>query len=240
MKLVKYLAHGGIASRRKSKELILNGKVLVNGKVVNEPSYLLKKDDIVTYEGLEVEKEELVYYLVNKPRGVVSTVSDEKGRKTILDLLSEEDREKRIYPVGRLDYDSTGVLLLTNDGDLSYILTRPEFDVPKTYLATVRGIFTKIAERRLRVGVRLEDYLTRPATVSTKEKDFKKRTSLVEITIIEGKNRQVKEMFSHVGFPVLSLTRTQYDFLTTEGVKRGSYRPLKIHEVKRLYLNANK
>lgn len=240
MKLAKYLAHGGIASRRKSKELVLNGEVLVNDKVVYEPSYLVKKDDIVTYKGLNVIKEELVYYLVNKPRGVVSTVSDEKGRKTVLDLLNEEDREKRIYPIGRLDYDSTGVLLLTNDGELSYILTRPEFDVPKTYLATVKGFFTKESERRLRVGVRLEDYLTRPATVNLKEKDLKKRTSLVEITIIEGKNRQVREMFSHVGYPVLSLTRTRYDFLTTEEVPRGSYRPLKIHEVKKLYLNANK
>lgn len=240
MKLAKYLAHSGVASRRKSKELVLNGEILVNNEVIYEPSYLVKKEDIVTYQGLNVVKEELVYYLVNKPRGVVSTVSDEKGRKTVLDLLDEEDREKRIYPVGRLDYDTTGVLLLTNDGELSYILTRPEFDVPKTYLATVKGFFTKTAERRLKVGVRLDGYLTRPAMVTLKDKDVKNKTSLVEITIIEGKNRQVKEMFSHVGFPVISLTRTHYDFLTTEGVTRGSYRPLKIHEVKKLHLNANK
>ncbi len=240
MKLVKYLAHGGIASRRKSKELILNGEVYVNGKQITEPSYLVKKDDVVTYLDVEVEKEELVYYLVNKPRGVVSTVSDEKGRKTVIDLLYEEDKGKRIYPIGRLDFDTTGVLLLTNDGDLSYILTRPEFAVPKTYLATVEGFFTKEAERKLKSGVELENYKTRPATLSVKKIDRAKRTSLVEITIVEGKNHQVKDMFDHVGFKVISLTRSAFDFLTTEGVKRGSYRRLKIHEVKRLYAHANK
>lgn len=240
MKLGKYLAHGGIASRRKSKELILNGKVLVNGEVVTEPSYLVKKDDVVTYKDEVVEKEELVYYLVNKPRGVVSTVKDEKGRKTILDLLNDEDKDERVYPVGRLDYDSTGVLILTNDGELAYILTRPEYEVPKTYLVTAKGIITREVERKLRTGIELDGYRTREAKVSVKEKNNQKKTSLVEITITEGKNHQVREMFKAVGFPVKSLTRTHFDFLTTEGVKRGSYRPLKIHEVKKLYVNKNK
>lgn len=240
MKLGKYLAHGGIASRRKSKELILNGKVLVNGEVVTEPSYLVKKDDVVTYKDEVVEKEELVYYLVNKPRGVVSTVKDEKGRKTILDLLNDEDKDERVYPVGRLDYDSTGVLILTNDGELAYILTRPEYEVPKTYLVTAKGIITREAERKLRTGIELDGYQTKEAKVSVKEKNNQKKTSLVEITITEGKNHQVREMFKAVGFPVKSLTRTHFDFLTTEGVKRGSYRPLKIHEVKKLYVNKNK
>ncbi|MDY0133996.1 MAG: pseudouridine synthase, partial [Acholeplasmatales bacterium] len=188
MKLGKYLAHGGIASRRKSKELILNGKVLVNGEVVTEPSYLVKKDDVVTYKDEVVEKEELVYYLVNKPRGVVSTVKDEKGRKTILDLLNDEDKDERVYPVGRLDYDSTGVLILTNDGELAYILTRPEYEVPKTYLVTAKGIITREAERKLRTGIELDGYRTREAKVSVKEKNNQKKTSLVEITITEGKN----------------------------------------------------
>lgn len=240
MKLVKYLAHGGVASRRKSKELILKGKVLVNGKQVFEPSYIVQKDDLVTYGNVEIEKEELVYYLLNKPRGVVSTVSDEKGRKTVLDLIDDMHKDKRIYPIGRLDYDSTGVLLLTNDGDLSYILTRPEYEVPKTYLATVKGFFTKKAERELKAGVDLGDYQTRPAKVSVKEYNKERETSLVEITIVEGKNHQVKQMFDHVGFPVISLTRSAFDFLTTKGVKRGYYRRLKVHEVKKLYERANK
>lgn len=240
MKLGKYLAHGGIASRRKSKELIEAGQVLVNGVVVTEQSYLVKKDDVVSFKGEEVEKVETVYFLLNKPRGVVSTANDEKGRKTVLDLLNEEDKLLRVYPIGRLDYDTTGVLLLTNDGDLSYILTRPEYNVPKTYLATVKGFLTKEALKKLKTGVSLEGYKTKPANIMLKEKNNDKKTSLVEITITEGKNHQVKDMFNAVGFPVKSLTRTHFDFLTTEGVKRGNYRKLKTHEVKRLYLNANK
>jgi 23S rRNA pseudouridine2605 synthase len=164
----------------------------------------------------------------------------EKGRKTILDLLNDEDKDERVYPVGRLDYDSTGVLILTNDGELAYILTRPEYEVPKTYLVTAKGIITREAERKLRTGIELDGYRTREAKVSVKEKNNQKKTSLVEITITEGKNHQVREMFKAVGFPVKSLTRTHFDFLTTEGVKRGSYRPLKIHEVKKLYVNKNK
>lgn len=240
MKLGKYLAHGGIASRRKSKDLIINGKVLVNGKVITEPSYIVNKDDIITYKNEVVEKEELVYYLINKPRGVVSTVKDEKGRKTVLDLLDESDKDERVYPVGRLDYDSTGVILLTNDGQLAYILTRPEYEVPKTYLVTVSGLITKEAQKELETGIVLDGYKTRQAKVFIKERNKNNKTSLVEITITEGKNHQVKEMFAHVGFKVKSLTRTHFDFLTTEGIKRGSYRTLKIHEVKRLYANKNK
>lgn len=239
MKLEKYLAHGGIASRRKSKQLILNGEVYVNGVKQFEPSYLVKKNDVVTYLGNIVKKEENVYYLLNKPRGVVSTVKDEKGRKTVIDLLDQYDRTERVYPVGRLDYDSTGVLLLTNDGELAYILTRPEYRVPKTYLATVKGSFTKDAEKQLSRGVNLSGYKTRPATINVIERNRKNNSSLIEITIEEGKNRQVKEMFEHVGFPVRALTRISFDFLTTEGVKRGGYRSLKINEVKRLYRNKN-
>lgn len=240
MKLGKYLAHGGIASRRMSKELIIKGKVLVNGKVVTEPSYIVKKDDIVTYQDEIIEKEELIYFLMNKPRGVISTVKDEKGRKTVLDLLNETDKNKRVYPVGRLDNDSTGILLLTNDGELTYILTRPEYEVPKTYLVTVEGMITKEAERKLKQGIDLEGYKTKKAKVLIKEKNKIQKTSLVEITITEGKNHQVKDMFAHVGFPVKSLTRTHFDFLSTKEVQRGNYRPLKIHEVKKLYANKNK
>lgn len=240
MKLGKYLAHGGIASRRKSKELIIKGKILVNGKVIIEPSYIVKKDDIVTYKDEIIEKEDLVYFLVNKPRGVISTVYDEKGRKTVLDLLDESDKDERVYPVGRLDYDSTGVLLLTNDGDLAYILTRPEYKVPKTYLVTIKGIITKEAARKLKNGINLEGYKTRKAKIVVQQKNTKNKTSLVELTITEGKNHQVKEMFDYVGFPVKSLTRTHFDFLSTKEVKRGKYRPLKIHEVKKLYANKNK
>lgn len=237
MKLGKYLAHGGIASRRASKELILKGKVLVNGKINTDPAYLIKNDDVITYLDEPVLKETLVYYLVNKPRGIVSTAKDEKKRKTVLDLLSIEDKALRVYPVGRLDYDATGVLLLTNDGELAYILTRPEYEVEKTYLVTTEGIITKDAEKKLKNGIKFEDYISKKAVIKVKELNYQEKTSLVEITITEGKNHQVKDMFNYVGFPVKSLTRTHFAGLTTQGVKRGSYRALKIHEVKKLYGN---
>lgn len=240
MKLEKYLATSGIASRRKSKELILEGKIKVNNEVIKEPSFIVSTDDQITYDGSAVVKEELVYFLLNKPRNIVSTASDEKGRKTVVDLLQEEDKDFRVYPVGRLDFNTAGALLLTNDGQLSYILTRPEYEVPKTYLVRANGFVNKKHINQLKGGLKLPNYTTRPAQAKIVETDNKKQTTLVELTIIEGKNHQVKEMFEHLGFKVTSLTRTSFDFLTIEGLKRGTYRKLKIHEVKKLYSNEKK
>ncbi len=235
MRLEKYLSEAGIASRRKSKEIISNGEVKVNGEVCQEPGYSLKKDDIVSYQNKNVVKTEYVYFLMNKPRGIVSTVSDEKGRKTILDLIRKEDKIVHLYPVGRLDYDTSGLILLTNDGELTYILTRPEYDVPKTYLVTVDGFVKKEELRLFSKGIKLEGYQTKPAFAVIKEKDFKKRTTQVEITLTEGKKHQVKEMIKFLGYEVKSLVRIKIGDLTLEGVTKGEYRPLKIHEVKKLY-----
>lgn len=237
MKLEKYLAQAGIASRRKSKEIILNGEITVNGKVILEPSYLVSKNDVILFAGQKLEKEEYVYFLLNKPRGVLSSAKDDKGRKTVIDLLEQEDRVNRVFPVGRLDYDSTGALILTNDGELTFILTRPEYQVPKTYLVRIDGALTNSGLKMLTKGIKLSDYQTKPATVAIISKDKSTNSSMVEITIIEGKNRQVKEMFESLGHKVKSLTRLKFDFLTLEGIKRGSYRKLKIHEVKKLYMN---
>ncbi len=237
MKLEKWLSNSGIASRRKSKQLILDGLVKVNDKVVLEPSFLVSSKDRITYNNQDVVQEELVYYLMNKPRNVVSTTNDEKGRKTVIDLFLEEHKKERLYPVGRLDYNTAGALIITNDGDLSYILTRPEYEVPKTYLVRVKGFVSRKTIQTLARGVVLEDYKTKPARVKLIEVDSKKQTSLVEITLTEGKNHQVKNMFKQVGHDVTSLTRTHFDFLSIEGLSRGHYRKLKIHEVKRLYSN---
>lgn len=235
MRLEKYLSEAGIASRRKSKEIILNGEVKVNGEIVKEPGFHIKKDDVVSYENKKVVKNEYVYFLMNKPRGIVTTVNDEKGRKTIIDLLHEKDKMSHIYPVGRLDYDTSGLILLTNDGELTYILTRPEYDVPKTYLVTVEGFVKKEELKTFLKGIVLDGYKTRPAYAIIKEKDFKKRTTQVEITLTEGKKHQVKEMMKYLGYDVKSLVRIKIGDLTLEGVSKGDYRPLKIHEVKKLY-----
>lgn len=240
MRLEKVLSYSGIASRRKSKEIILAGEVKVNGEVCIEPGYKVNKNDVVTYQGEVLRKEEYVYFLLNKPRGIVSTTSDEKKRKTVIDLLTLEDQEKRVYPIGRLDYDTAGLLLLTNDGVLTQHLTRPEFEVEKTYLARVVGIINKPATTKLEKGVKLEEYTTKKAKVTVKERNLKEKTSLIEITITEGKNHQIKDMCKEVGFPVKSLTRIGFDHLTLDGVKRGEYRSLKPHEVKKLYAHVKK
>ncbi len=235
MRLEKYISEAGIASRRKSKEIIANGEIKVNGEVVKEPGYHVSKDDIVSYENKKVIKNEYVYFLMNKPKGVVTTVSDEKGRKTIIDLLRPEDKQAHIYPVGRLDYDTSGLILLTNDGELTYILTRPEYDVPKTYLVTVTGFVKKEELKPLERGVQLEGYKAKPVYAKIKSKDFKNRTTQIEITLTEGKKHQVKEMVKHIGYEVKSLVRIKLGDLTLEGVTKGDYRALKINEIKRLY-----
>lgn len=240
MKLEKYLAKSGVASRRKSKQLILDGQIKVNNITIKEPSYLITTTDQITYNNELVTKEEQVYFLLNKPKNVITTASDERGRKTVLDLLSEEDKQIRVYPVGRLDFNSAGALLLTNDGKLTYILTRPEYEVPKTYVVRINGLINRTDLKNLKEGIDLKTYYTRPAIIKVLQRDYSKKTSLVELTIIEGKNHQVKDMFSHLGYKVMSLTRTHFDFLNIKGLKRGTYRKLKIHEVKKLYSNEKK
>ncbi|MDY0210901.1 MAG: pseudouridine synthase [Acholeplasma sp.] len=236
MRLQKRLAEAGIASRRGAVSVIESGRVKVNGTVVTEPGFSVNPKDMVTVDDKIIEKETHVYYLLNKPTGFVTTVKDDKNRKTVMDLFDVVDRNHRIFPVGRLDFDTAGLLLFTNDGDLAYYLTRPEFEVKKTYLARVEGMLTKVAIKQLKTGVVIENnYTTRPALVKVMEYDKRNMTTLVQIIIHEGKNQQVRQMFEKVGFPVKNLTRIGYADLTLEGVERGSYRPLKIHEVRKLF-----
>lgn len=231
-RLQKVIAHAGVASRRKAEELIKQGKVTVNGKVVTELGLKVSPKDNIEVNGVKIEQEEPVYFLLYKPRGVISAVSDDKNRKTVLDFFPEIN--KRIYPVGRLDYDTSGLLLLTNDGEFANLLTHPKYEIEKTYIAKVKGIPSREDLKTLQKGVRLEDGLTRPAKVKFLSGDRKKNSAIIEITIHEGRNRQVRRMFEQIGYPVLKLKRESFAFLTLHGLTSGEYRPLTPHEVKQL------
>ncbi len=232
-RLQKVISNNGYASRRKAEELIKDGKVLVNGEVATI-GMQVKSDDEITIEGnlLTKDIDAKVYYLLNKPRGIVCTSNDEKGRKTVIDLI---DTDKRIYPVGRLDYDTTGVLLLTNDGELTNKLIHPKNNIDKVYLAKIKGIINGVDINKLKNGVKIDNYKTSPARVKLKSFDKKSQTSLVELTIHEGHNHQVKKMFEVIGYDVVKLTRLKFANLDVKNLASGEYRKLLPHEVKKLY-----
>jgi 23S rRNA pseudouridine2605 synthase len=231
-RLQKVLAQAGVASRRKSETLIVEGKVKVNGVVVTELGTKVSNADRVEVEGIQLVKENYVYYLLYKPRSVISTVNDDKGRKTVLDLFPLV--EERVFPVGRLDYDTSGIILMTNDGDFSYLMTHPKFGIKKKYVAKVKGIPDRESLRKLERGIELDDGKTAPAHVKMQTVDKKAGTALIEITIHEGRNRQVRRMFDAIGCPVLKLRRESFGTLTTHGLNAGEARELTKHEVKQL------
>jgi 23S rRNA pseudouridine2605 synthase len=231
-RLQKVMAQAGIASRRKSEELIKDGRVKVNGKVVTELGLKVSSSDKVEVNGIQIEKEEPVYFLLYKPRGVISSVNDEKGRKVVTDFF--QHFKERIFPVGRLDYDTSGLLVLTNDGEFANLLMHPKNEIDKVYVAKVKGIPSKENLRKLEKGIRLEDGKTAPARVKLLSADNKKQSAIVEITIHEGRNRQVRRMFEAIGHDVLKLKRERYGLLTLNGLKTGDARELTPHEVKQL------
>lgn len=229
-RLQKVIANSGYCSRRKAEELIKNGKVLVNGKKIEELGFKVDGNDIITVENKILKKENKEYILLYKPRGVVTTTSDEKGRKTVLDLI---ETNKRLYPVGRLDYDTSGLLLLTNDGELTNILIHPKNEIDKVYIAKINGIMNGFEIKTLEKGVLIDGKKTAPCKVKVRKKE--KDSSIIELTIHEGKNHQVKKMFETIGFKVLKLKREKLAFLNLSGLKPGEYRYLSIKEVKMLY-----
>ncbi|PID02059.1 pseudouridine synthase [Sporosarcina sp. P2] len=231
-RLQKVLAQAGVASRRKSEKLILDGLVKVNGKVITELGTKVSRMDTIEVEGVQLTKETPVYYLLYKPRGYISTVDDEKGRKTVMDLIPEVSQ--RIFPVGRLDYDTSGVLLMTNDGDFSYLMTHPKFEIKKKYVAKVKGIPSRDDLKKLETGIELEDGSTAPARVKMTSSDKKTNSAIVEITIHEGRNRQVRRMFDAINCPVQKLKREEFANLTTRGLNAGEARKLTRHELKQL------
>lgn len=234
-RLQKIIANSGMCSRRKAEELILSGKVKVDGVVVTELGVKASDKSSIEVNGNLISREEKEYYLLNKPRGVLTTTSDDKNRKTVVDLI---DTDKRIYPVGRLDYDTTGVLILTNDGDFANMIMHPKNEIDKIYIAKVKGIVNGEAVHKLEDGVMIDDDSVKASRVKVKKVDTKTNHSLVEITIHEGKNHQVKKMFEAVGYLVDKLKRERVAFLTVDGLNSGEYRKLTNKEVSKLYVLA--
>lgn len=237
-RIQKIIAQSGYCSRRKAEELITEGRVQINGVIVKELGTKGSYDDDITVDGISIEnKEDKVYYLLNKPRGIITSTTDDKKRKTVVDLIKTD---KRIYPVGRLDYDTTGVLLLTNDGELTNLLLHPSSDIEKVYIAKLEGIVSKDELATLCRGVIIDGKKTSKAKAKIKKIDKKNNTCLVELMIHEGRNHQVKKMFEAIKYEVIKLKRESFGFLTTDGLKSGEYRLLSIKEVKVLYSSTKK
>ena len=231
-RLQKVIANSGITSRRKAEELILNGKVKVNGRVVLTLGTQVDSSDEIEVNGVTISKEDKVYYLLNKPREVISAVTDDKGRKTVVDLIEED---KRIYPIGRLDYDTTGLIILTNDGEFANLLMHPKNEIDKCYIAKINGTLNPKELMLLKNGVIIDGVKTSKAHVKVRKIDKKTDTSIVEIIIHEGKNHQVKKMFEKVNHEVIKLKRERIAFLDLTGLKSGEYRKLNHKEVTTLY-----
>ena len=228
MRLAKYLAHAGVASRRASETIIADGRVTVDGAVITDPARDVDDSKAVKVDGRRVKTAGHAHlvYLLNKPAGVVSTAKDPQGRRTVVSLVRTDER---LYPVGRLDYDTTGLILLTNDGDLAHRMTHPSFEVPRTYRARVANApVNEPALRSLRDGVELDDGLTAPAKVR------RVSSNLIELTIHEGRKRQVKRMLEAVGHPVRSLERVAFGPLRLGALEEGEYRELKPAEIEQL------
>lgn len=231
IRLQKFLANSGVASRRKCEELILEGKVSVNGKVVEELGTKIDPTvDKVTYCGKLIHSaNKMIYILLNKPIGYVTTANDQFDRDTVLDLVKVKER---VVPIGRLDMYTSGALILTNDGDFVYKVTHPKHEITKTYTVTVHGIITNEAVDNLRQGVEIDDYVTRPAKVKILKTDEDKNISRLEITIHEGKNRQVRKMCEAVGCKVIALHRSKIGDIRVNDLKLGTWRYLTEKELK--------
>ena len=232
-RLQKVIAWYGYASRRKEEAWIRHGKLLVNGKVITELGTKVLANDIISIDGVIINKDvKHEYYLLNKPRQVISSVEDKLGRITVRDLINTE---ARIYPVGRLDYDTTGLIILTNDGDFANMLMHPSYEIEKTYVAKINKILDKDDINKLKKGIVIDNRKVDIKRFKIRKKDVEKNTSIIELTIVEGRNHIVKKIFESMRIDVIKLSRVSYAFLTLDGLKSGEYRKLSIKEIKRLY-----
>ena len=235
-RLQKYISASGLMSRREAEDAIRNGDVKVNGKVITELGFKVNDDDIVEVDNEKLKRQEnKVYYMLNKPTGYISTTKDDKGRKTVLSLVSGID--ERVYPVGRLDYDTSGLILLTNDSTFKNLIEKPEYEIEKEYHVKVEGLLRKEESKRVERGIDLVDYKTKPARILNVEYNDLKTATTLDIIIREGKNREIRNIFSSINHKVKSLKRIRIGNLRLD-IAEGKYRPLKPHEVKLLKLLA--
>lgn len=232
-RLQKLIANAGVTSRRKAEDLITQGRVRVNGRLITELGQKFTNQDHIEVDGVPIDRDPKVYILFYKPRGVISAVSDDKNRKVVTDFFTDII-DARIYPVGRLDYDTSGLLLLTNDGDLTNHLTHPRNQIEKVYVAKLSGIVQSKDLEALRHGIKLQNRITAPAKTQILSVDRRRQISIVRLTIHEGMNHQVKEMFNKVGYPVVKLKRERVGFLTLQGLNSGDWRFLQHEEVSAL------
>ncbi len=227
-RLQKVMAKSGIGSRRKNEELIKKGKVKVNGQIVTVPGTKVSFDDLIEVDGRPISIEKKIYICLNKPVGVVTTLNDPQGRKTVIDLL--KGIKQRVYPVGRLDIDTHGLLILTNDGDLAYRLTHPKYEINKTYIVSVYRTPSDKALNHIEKGVNLEDGPTAPCKIER----LNASGSLLQITIHEGRNRQIRRLFEYIGHSVCDLQRVKIGPLTLGNLQKGKWRFLTPNEVDKL------
>ena len=232
-RLQKLIAESGICSRRKAEELILKGKVKVNGEVITKLGTKVDSNDVISIDGIIINKDiKHEYYILNKPRSVVSTVEDNLGRITVVDLINTD---ARIYPIGRLDYDTTGLILLTNDGDFANTLMHPKFEIEKTYIAKINKVLDKDEIHKIKNGIEIDNRKVEVKKFKIKNINKEKNTMIIELTIIEGRNHIVKRLFDELNIEVLKLSRIGYGFLDIKDLKSGEYRTLTIKEIKKMY-----
>lgn len=229
-KIQKRIANSGYTSRRKAEELIKKKQVKVNGNIASV-GMLVKKGDEIVINGKPLDEEPIVCFFLNKPRGYISSTKDEKGRKTVVDLI---DTPYRIYPVGRLDYNTTGALFLTNDGELTDLLAHPSNNIGKVYLAKLDKVFLMKDFHILKKGLKIDGRILKVRNLKVKKKDYKKNTSYVQLEIVEGRNHIVKKAFSVLGYDVLKLTRLSYGPYNIHGLKSGEYYILTKAEIREL------
>ena len=236
IRLQKRIADSGFCSRRKAEEYIINNKVFVNGNLVNELGTKVDEKDEIIVDGNSITNQDKEYYVFYKPRGVICSTNDDKGRKTVVDFF---ESNKRLYPVGRLDYDTTGIIFLTNDGDFTNMILHPKNNIPKVYIAKIEGIIDGYSIKKIKSGVIIDKVKVVPDRVKVKSIDKKSNTCIVEITIHDGKNHEVKRIFESVNYNVIKLKRESIGFIDLTGLKSGEYRKLTSKEIKQLYAYTN-
>lgn len=236
IRLQKAIADSGFCSRRKAEEYIVNKKVFVNGNLVTELGTKVNPSDEIIVDGNSISYQDKEYYVFYKPRGIICSTNDDKGRKTVVDFF---ESNKRLYPVGRLDYDTTGIIFLTNDGEFTNMILHPKNNIPKVYIAKLEGIIDGYSIKKIKSGVVIDNYKVIPDRVKLKSADKKTNTCIVEITIHDGKNHEVKKIFESVGLNVIKLKRESIGFIDLSGLKSGEYRKLTSKEIKQLYAYTN-